>query len=65
MKYVSFNVNGLVRGDSVYDIQRGKEVVIIAVDSNDMALVSDDDLWYTIPFDMLRRIEEVHYGSNN
>ena len=57
--YVDFNINGLVRGDVVYDIKRRKEVVIIAVDSNDMALVDDDDLWYTIPFDMLRRIEEV------
>lgn len=55
--YVDFNINGLVRGDTVYDIQRGKEVVIIAVDSHGHALVDDDDLWYTIPFDMLRRIK--------
>lgn len=57
--YVDFNIDGLVRGDFVYDIQRRKEVVIIAVDSRGYALVDDGDFWYQIPCDKLRRIEEV------
>ena len=56
--YVDFNINGLVRGDTVYDIKRGKEVVIIAVDSHGHALVDDDDLWYEIPCGMWRRLED-------
>lgn len=59
MLYFDFNVNGVVEGDSVYDIRRNKEVVIIAVDSFCHALVDDDDFWYMIPYGMWRRIEEV------